>query len=218
MEGSTVSSTIVVSRERQKKKHTLDDILYIIMGDASVGNALALLFTIIFFATVPVVMVLLFANYSGGMRWLLTLGVVTTLGIMALYLMKRGVRRSSVLWEKNEAKTKFEGQLTHLTDLVERGSVGYVYSQQMLRERICEAIIIKLSVLRDIPEEEIIRQMDSDNYEIVGDDIIAKFLKMYRRGTKGWEKALDGKGKSAERGKKFMVEIELILDRIEEIV
>ena len=215
---SIVRSSISVERKRHGKKHVLDDILYLIMGDSGIVNALILLFTIIFFGTVPLLMVLLFANYSGGMRWLLTLGIVTILGFMAIYLMKRGMRRKRTYDDKKDAKTEFEGQLTEITEAVERGSIGYVYSQQLLRERLCEDIINKLALARDMSEEEIIDKLEAGNYEIIGDGLLIKFLEQNRRGKKGWDKDLVGKGKSMDRGQKFMMEIEAILDRIEVII
>ena len=217
-EGSTVTSSISIERKREATKHTMDDILFLIMGDASFASAIILLFTIIFFGTIPVVMILLFANYSGGMRWLITLGIVAIMGFLAVYLMKRGTRQRPNYDKKKEVKTEFIGQLTETNDAVERGSIGYVYSQQLLRERLCEDIINKLALARDMSEEEIISNLEKDNYDIVGDEMLAKFLKKFRRGTKGWDKDLVGKGKSDERGQKFMIEIEVILDRIEEII
>ncbi len=219
MEGSTVQSYISVERKREGKKHSFDDILYLIMGDATVANAIILLLTIIFFGTIPVVMVLLLANYSGGMRWLLTLAIVTALGFMALYLMKRGTLKKRTFDKKNDVQTEFTGQLTEATDAIERGFLGYVYSQQLMRERMCENIINKLALARDLSADEIITKLENDDTEFVGDEILEKFLIKNRRGTSGWDDTqFAGKGKSAERGKQFMTEIETILDRIEEIV
>ena len=219
MEGSTVRSSISVERKREGKKHSFDDILYLIMGDATVTNAIILILTIIFFGTVPIVMVLLLANYSGGMRWLLTLAIVTVLGVLALYLMKRGTLKKRTFDKKNDVQTEFTGQLTEATDAIERGFLGYVYSQQLMRERMCENIINKLALARDLSADEIITKLENDDTEFVGDEILEKFLIKNRRGTSGWDDTqFAGKGKSAERGKQFMTEIEIILDRIEEIV
>jgi membrane protein implicated in regulation of membrane protease activity len=219
MEGSIVQSSISVERKREGKKHAFDDILYLLMGDATIGNAIILVLTIIFFGTTPVVLILLFANYIGGMRWLLSLAIVTALGILALYLMKRGMKRKRKFDNKEEVQTEFPGQLTEVTDAVERGSIGYVYSQQLMRERLCEAIINKLALARDLSADEIITKLEKEDTEFIGDEILEIFLLDNRRGTKGWDETqLAGKGKSAERGKKFMIEIEVILDRIEEII
>lgn len=217
-DSSIVESSVSMVRKREQKKHTFDDILYLLMGDATVADALILVFTMIFFGTVPVLMILLFANYSGGMRWLLTLAIVTVLGLMAIYLMKRGTREKRIFDEKKDVQTEFKGQLTEVTDAVERGATGYVYSQQLLRERLCESIINKLALARDLSEDEIIVKLKKNDTEFVGDEILACFLIKNRRGSKGWDQNLAGQGKSSERGKQFMIEIEVILDRIEEIV
>ena len=217
-DSSIVQASISMERKREHKKHAFDDVLYLLMGDSTVVDAIILFFTIIFFGTVPVLLMLLFVNYSGGMRWLLTLAIVTVLGILAIYLMKRGTREKRVFEEKKDLQTEFRGQLTEITDAVDRGSTGYVYSQQLMRERLCENIINKLALARDLSEDEIIIKLEKDDTEFVGDEILERFLINNRRGNKGWDQNLAGQGKSTERGKRFMIEIEIILDRIEEIV
>jgi len=213
-----IQASISVKREREGNKHAFEDILYLIMGDASISSTLVLLITIIFFGTAPVLLILFFANYSGGMRWLISLGIVTFLGLLAIYLMKRGTRKKRVFDRKKDLQTEFTGQLTEVTEAVERGTSGYVYSQQIMRERLCENAINKLALARDMSEDEIITKLKKEDTEFIGDEILAKFLIKNRRGTKGWDKNLEGKGRSTERGNRFMTEIEIILDRIEEIV
>ncbi len=213
-----VQTSITAKREREAKKHAWEDILYLLMGSATISDALVLLITIILFGTVPAVMFLLFANYSGGMRWLLTLGICTFLGVLAIILMERGIRKKRLLIDSKEVKTEYPGQLTELNEAVGRGQAGYVYSQQMLRERLCETIIHKLALARDMSEEDIILMLEKGDYSIIDDELLAKFLEKYRRGSTGWDKGLVGKGKSEERGRRFMDELDIILDRIEEIV
>lgn len=218
LEPSTMQASVQIGRQREVNKHSFDDILYLLMGDSTIGNAVLLILTMVFFASAPVLLLLLFANYSGGMRWLLTLAMVTTLGILAVYLMKRGTMKSLVHEKRKDVQTEFRGQLTEVTAAVERGAAGYVYSQQMMRERLCENIINKLALARNLSTDEIITKLENGDTDFVGDDMLTKFLAKNRRGNENQEPILAGKGKSAERGKKFMSEIELILDKIEEIV
>lgn len=219
MESDTVKASVVVERKREANKHAWEDFLYLMMGEATPGNAVMLILALIFFGMAPVLLMLFFANYSGGFRWLLTLAIVTFLGLVAVYLMKRGTRVRKASLEKVEVQTEFPGQLTEVTEAVDRGGAGYVYSQQMLRERLCEDIIDKVALLRDLSRDEIITMLEKGKTDFIGDELIAKFLLRNRRGSKGWEETqFAGKGKSAERGQKFMVEIELILDGIEEIL
>jgi len=218
MEASTMQTSVQIGRQQVVKEHSFDDILYLIMGDASVGSAVLLILTMVFFGSAPVLLLLLFANYSGGMRWLLTLAIVTVLGILAIYLMKRGTLKKHVHGERKEVQMEFSGQLTEVTAAVERGEAGYVYSQQMLRERLCDNIINKLSLARDLSSDEIITKLENNDTEFIGDDTLARFLQNHRRGIEGSEQTPSGKGKSVERGRKFMMEIEVILDKIEEIV
>ncbi len=218
-DASIIQASISTKRKREVDKRTMDDLLYQVFGDVTIIDAIITILVMVTFATVPVVMLILFANYSGGMRWLLTLAMVAGLGILAVYLMKRGTIKRRTLNEKNDVKTEFKGQLTEVTEAVSRSSSGYVYSQQLLRERMCENIINKLVLARDLSEDEIIAKLKKKDTSFVGDEILEIFLLDHRRGTSGWEDTqFAGKGKSAERGKNFMIEIEVILDRIEEIV
>jgi hypothetical protein len=61
--------------------------------------------------------------------------------------------------------------------------------------------------------------LESGNADFVGDEFLAKFLLANRRGVQGWEDVRDhAKGKSAERGRKFMLEIDEIMKSMEAII
>jgi membrane protein implicated in regulation of membrane protease activity len=210
----SVKAIISINREAKKNKHSFEDFLYLVMGDATGTSAVILLLAIIFYAASPVALFLVFGAYSGGMRWIITLVVITTLAIVAIYLMKKGLRRQEHRAGKSEAQMEFSGELSSLTEALERASMGYVYSQQLLRERLCEGILDKLGSARALSEDEMVDKLNSGETDFVGDDVLAKFLMKNRRGAEGWEETqhIAGKGKSKERGGKFMVEIKVILD------
>jgi membrane protein implicated in regulation of membrane protease activity len=216
---STAKAVLTVKRSAARNKHSFEDLLYVLMGDATPGNVIMLIFGIAFFAATPIAMLLLFGAYSGGMRWVITLGTMAAMGVVAILLMGRGVSKRRKPAKRDEVKTEFPGGLTNLTETMERAASGYIYSQQMIRERLCEIMVNKLGVARDLGPDEMIAMLESKDASFVGDEVLAKFLLKNRRGVKGWEDArVEAKGKSAERGRKFMSEIDDILERMEAIV
>jgi membrane protein implicated in regulation of membrane protease activity len=201
------------------RRQALDDILFLLMGEATPGNLLVMIFAFAIFASVPMAMMLLMGSYSGGMRWMITLGMVAVMGFTAVYLMRRGTRMKRAPAEAKEPKTEFRGELTNLTDAANRASSGYVYSQQVLRERLCEDMLDKLGMVRDLGPDDMTAMLEAKDTSFVGDDVLARFLLENRRSTRGWEEnKMQAKGKSAERGREFMIEIDEILRRTEAIV
>ncbi|MDO9537586.1 MAG: hypothetical protein Q7J68_04630 [Thermoplasmata archaeon] len=216
---SSVKAMVSAERGTKGKGHALEDILYIVMGEASLANAFVMICAMIFFATIPLAMIFLFGAYSGGMRWLITLGTITVMGFVAIYLMKRGTKSGRKGQADKKAQTIFPGELTGLTETVERGAAGYAYSQQVIRERLCESSLNKLGLARDLDLEEMIARLDRGEGSFVGDEVLARFIASNRRGTEnGGDQIAQAKGKSAERGRKFMIEIEDIIKRMEATV
>ncbi|MFO7618498.1 MAG: hypothetical protein R6W91_02410 [Thermoplasmata archaeon] len=216
---SSLAEVLCAERSAKKDKHSFEDLLYTLMGDATPGNVVMLIFAMTFFAATPIAMLMLFGTYSGGMRWLITLGTIAMMGVVAILLMKRGLARQRSQSAPREAQTAFPGELTKLTEAIGRASSGYVYSQQMVRERLCEDMVNKLGMARDLGPDEMAAMLESGNTEFIGDPVLASFLLENRRGVKGWEDiSTQAKGKSAERGGKFMLEMDDIMKRMEAIV
>ncbi len=216
---SSVNGLVSANRNVSKRKGRFDDIIYLLIGEATIANIIILIFTITMFASVPVAMLLLFGTYSGGMRWMITLGMIVVMGSAAIYLMKMGIEKKRGAETKAVSKTEFKGELTDLTDAMERAGSGYAYSQQMLRERLCEDMMNKLGVIRGLSQDEMNAMLEFKRIDFIGDEVLASFLLENRRGTKGWEDMqVQTKGKSLERGDKFMNEIDDILKRTEAIV
>jgi hypothetical protein len=216
---ASVKGCIVIDRRTEKKKHSFDDFLYMLMGDATPANILIMIFIVSFFAATPIAMLMLFGTYSGGMGWLITLGAITAMGLVAIYMMKRGIKRQAVLTDEREAKMSYPGELTGLTETFERAADGYVYSQQMIRERLCDITIDKIGLARDLDREEITSRLEKDDASFTDDKFLALFLKANRRGARDLDEArMHGKGRSKDRGAKFMLEIDEILIHMEEII
>ncbi len=192
----------------------MDDLVYMILGDMTAGNILVMGFAIVLFGATPAAMLLLFGTYSDGMRWLIGLGLVTAMGFVALYIMRMGLAKEAGDSKSRPAQTEYTGELTKLTEAFERAADGYVYSQQVIRERLCDVIISKEAQAREMGEEEITDMLEAGKTGILADAALDGFLRENRRGAKsGVESSV--KGKSKERGERFMTDIDGIMDRIE---
>lgn len=195
-----------------------EDIWYSIFGEDDWKGILILVIYIVAYGGIFVIGIFSFGFFSGGMRWLIVLFVVSALASISLLLMKRGV---SVFPKKEEFHNKiftFRGELADLTEITERARSGMAYSQQIVRERVVDLIIDTVRITQGLGEEEIKKALDNGDASFVGDDALAKFLLENRREAAGWdEKVRWHKGKSTERGKKFLVEINEILNRMEAV-
>ena len=216
---NSVKGIVSVNRKTEDKKNTLDDIIFMLIGDATAANIIMIIFAVGFFSAVPIAMLMVFGTYSGGMRWLISLGLIAAMAVVAIFLMKRGVAHQAENSAKVLAKTSYPGELTGLTEAFERAWAGYVYSQQIIRERLSDITIDKVALARDMGREEIVERLESSKGSVIEDVILSKFVRLNRRGAQKWEDSrTHGKGKSKERGEKFMLEIDDILSRMEALI
>lgn len=192
----------------------MGDIAYMVIGEASPGEIFAMAFAVVLFAATPAAMLLLFGAYSDGMRWLIGLGLVTALGIVALYVMRMGLAKEPVRATGPGPRTEYTGQLSQLTDAFERAGEGYAYSQHLIRERLCEIIVAREAQSRDMGEEQIWDMVEAGRKGVIGDALLDRFLTENRRGA-GGTGATISKGRSRERGERFMAEVDLIIERVE---
>ncbi|MDD4308107.1 MAG: hypothetical protein PHU53_04795 [Thermoplasmata archaeon] len=212
----SVRDMVYINRKAAKKKHSLDDILFLLVGDATAGNILTMVFAVCFFAATPIAMLLFFGAYSGGMRWLIVLALVTAMASVAIYLMRRGVVKHAEAEAIAKTVTSYPGELTKLTDAFGRAAEGYVYSQQVIRERVCEIAIDRIALARGLDREQVIGMLEDGDVTCVGDQFLAQFLLTRRKGAqKSEESQAQTKGKSRERGERFMLEIDEILNHME---
>jgi hypothetical protein len=211
---SSVKGEVSAERHLKQDERTWDDLVYMVLGDATAGNILVMVFAVVFFGATPVAMLLLFGTYSDGMRWLIGLGLIAAMGFMAVYIMRMGLAKDAVAQERSPAKTQYPGELTHLTEAMERAADGYAYSQQVIRERLCNIIVSKEAQARNMGEEEILDMLEAGKPGILDDTVLDDFLRQNRPGALAQE-AINAKGRSRERGVRFMAEIDNIIGRIE---
>ena len=213
-----VNATLSLDREGDANRRSLDDMIYMVMGEATPGNILMMIFAVTFFGAAPLAMLFLFGTYSGGMGWLIVLGLVTAMGAVAVFLMSRGLARHPEAIPERIPMTRYPGKLTSLTETFERAGAGYIYSQQVIREKLCDIAIDKIALARDMDGEEIMSLLEKGDAGFTDDRFLSLFLLANRRGAKSQDEMLmQGKGKSKERGEKFILEIDEVMLHVEAI-
>ena len=174
---------------------------------------------LVFYGVILLIPFISFAFVSGGMRWIIVVGVVTGIGLYTIYIMHRGIQKRK-FDQKEKEQILFSGELSRVNDIVQRGSVGYNYSQHLLREMIAEALIIKVRGGRGMTYREIEKTLETpDKFrDIVGDVEMANFIMDNWKKAEGWsEKVLKKKNdtQKKESGQKFILEINKILEKAE---
>ncbi len=179
-------------------------------------NALVLVFYLVLLS-IPFVS---FAFVSGGMRWIIVVMVVTTIALYTVYVMNMGIQKKA--WKKTIMEKKyFSGDLSRANDIITRGAGGYSYSQQLMREMMAEAMIEKIRLGRGMTTREIEMAIDEPERfrDIVDDEIIATFILANQKKAEGWSDRISRKKSDREKtesGRKFMLEIKDILERVED--
>lgn len=218
MENEVAVSARVSISLKDTKSEEKEDIWYSIIGENDWKGVLILVIYILAYGGIFAVGIFSFGFFSGGMRWLIVLFVVSALAVISILLMKRGVNIFPKNEESQDKITFFRGELADLTDIAERGRSGMAYSQQIIRERVVDLILDKVRLSQGLGEDEIKKALDRGDASFVGDDALAVFLLKNRREAAGWDEKVKGhKGKSGERGKNFIVEINEILNKMEAI-
>jgi hypothetical protein len=214
---ASTKTALSLSRRPEPKREK--DLQYLILHEMDWFSALTVIVVIILYITLPVSVIVSYTFFSGGMQWILILFTVTVLALLSIYLMKRGVRVVQLERPRVFTRAGYEGELTKLTDTMDRASSGYAYSQQLVKERLADILAKKLGKLRDLDQEEIDRMLEKGDTAFVGDEFLAQFLQLNWRGAENWDaKVRTQKGKSKERGRRFMLEIGEVIEAMEAIV
>ena len=178
-------------------------------------NAMVLVFYLVLLS-IPFIS---FAFVSGGMRWIIVVMVVTTIALYTIYIMNMGIQKR--IWKKTIMEKKyFSGDLSRTNDIITRGAGGYSYSQQLMREMMAEAMIEKIRQGRGMTIREIEMAIDEPERfrEIVGDEAMAAFILANQKKAEGWSDRTSRKKSDREKvesGRKFMLEIKDILEKVE---
>lgn len=212
---NTVGERVTLSLDLDRPTDKDDDIWYILFGDADWGTILVSAIYIVAFGGLLAIGIFSYNIFSGGMRWLIALFLTSCLAVVSVLMMKRGVQRQKEDHVDKAPKTSFPGQLSDLTNIVERASSGFAYSQQLIRERAAEVLTDKARISKGMDDEDVARSLEQGDASFIKDEHLAKFLLENKRGADGWDEKVKREGRSKESGRRFMVEINEILDRME---
>lgn len=187
-----------------------------ILGPAGYKEMIANVFLFILYFILILLPFISYSFVSGAMQWILVLLVITLIGLVVIYFMRKGIQKR----EKGKVEkrmSQFTGELARLHEAVGRGADGYKYSQYMIREQLAEVIAHKVRLGRGISPGRMEKLMEDESEvkRVVGDEVLAKFILGNRRGAEGWSDKVSGKKRSKESGITFIKEIDEILKRAE---
>jgi hypothetical protein len=210
-----VSGKVVMNLDRKIPKDKDDDLWFLFFGDADWGSIFVTFMYVVAFGLLLGVGIFSYGFFSGGMRWLMVLFLTTCLAIVTVLLMKRGIESIGFEVTRSPPVDVFRGDLTNLTEITERASLGYAYSQQLIRERVAEALADKVRIVEGLTEEEMFKLLEKKEVPNVRNEELARFIVDNKRGADGWDDKVKKDGRSKEAGRIFIREINEILDKTE---
>ncbi len=190
-----------------------------LMGPSGMSEIIINIAVLAFYAILLSIPFVSFAFVSGGMRWILVVGTVTAIGLYTVYVMNRGIQKRE-FESRVKDRILFSGELSRVNDIVQRGSVGYSYSQYLMREMIAEALITRIRLGRGMTSREIENVLETpDRFrDIVGDEEMADFILGNWKKAEGWSDRVSRKKNDAQKkesAQRFMLEIDEILKKAE---
>lgn len=210
-----ISKTIKISLKYEADDKKDDDIWYVLIGDAD-WSSIAVIFLYVFaLGFLLVVGIFSYAFFSSGMQWVFVLFILSVIAFISVMFMKRGKKHKKTYKKQEPPQVVFFGELSKLTETLERAKGGFAYSQQLVRERIAEAIVDKARMGNNMDRDEIVIMLRERNTSFIGSEHLANFLMENKRELSKWDKMVKGKGRSKESGKKFMREIDIVMKETE---
>ncbi|MCK5039290.1 MAG: hypothetical protein KAS16_09350 [Thermoplasmata archaeon] len=190
-----------------------------LMGPTGMSEMIINGAVLIFYIVLLSIPFISFAFVSGGMRWILVVGAVTAIGLYTVYVMNLGIQKRKFDLPAKD-KVLFSGELSRVNDIVHRGSVGYNYSQHLMREMIAETLIEKVRLGRGMTYREIEKTLETPSQfiDIVGDREMAGFILNNWKKAEGWSDKVSRKkndNQKKDSGQIFMSEIDNILKKAE---
>ncbi len=119
-----------------------------------------------------------YATYSGAMRWIITLALVTAAAIVAgrvLYPIGEKPYRERAPEHFGGAE---KGRYGALAEMAERARQGYAYSQRSLNERMADAFLDKMRIRKGLDPGEVFKLSGDEAAlgEACGDAELAAFV------------------------------------------
>ena len=152
----------------------------------------------------------MWANYSGILRYSITVFAVSTVILIPAYFLFQN-SAVSLTGPRKEPDYQLKGEGDELATLVKRSFSGYRASQAMLEEALREIMLERISVRRRMSREEIEERISDfgEAVNLVGDEELARLLVEKKR--------LGGKRIFIIRpSKAYREKIERIINKMEE--
>lgn len=115
---------------------------------------------------------------SSDLRWAILTLVLVIIGAAVFFSLYRSGARIPRLQPPRESDQPLEGQLSRLTEVLERADRGMRFSQASVAWRVRRAFLARLQSERNLGEEELAALLDSsqDLEAVVEDPLILAFL------------------------------------------
>ena len=146
-------------------------------GDSHFGESLVVVAYVIFASCLIVGPFALYAVYSGAMRWIITLILVSFAGIFAAKVLYP-LGEASKGRGGGESASRGKDGYAALKEMAERAEGGFAYSQKALNERIADAFLEKLRVKRGLQPQAVFRLSEDRQrlFAACGDGELADFV------------------------------------------
>ncbi|MFQ6127681.1 MAG: hypothetical protein ACE5QW_02090 [Thermoplasmata archaeon] len=133
-------------------------------------------------------LLLFYAQFSGVLRWIIVLLIVSSMGFGVAFLSSRKTSSPERLSSVSDIEKRPWNEISRLIGILERAEKNYRYSQLAALERIRRAIIDGIQTQRDISDEEIEKIVHDRNrlIEITDDEEVADFLLASERDLSNW--------------------------------
>ncbi|MCK4367600.1 MAG: hypothetical protein KAW84_06605 [Thermoplasmata archaeon] len=166
-------------------------------------------------------MMLFYAQFSGILRWIIVLLLISSMGFGIAYLSSRNTTSPERLSPDHMQRDVQWGEIARLTGILRRAEKNYRYSQLEAVERIRKTVIDRIQSQRDISDEEMGDALQDEErlMELVGDEEVAVFLLASEKDLSNWSSIVREKlpVMSSFRGSRgFNESVLSVLERMED--
>ena len=144
------------------------------------------------FVVLVVAATVFYAQYSGALRWLIAVGVLTAGAYIVVRFVGTRTRDPRSFRPVPQTDSRATGDLRSLSTTLDRASAGLKYSQVMFAARMAEAFLEKVRLSRGIrPEDMRLMHADPERLlELIGDVEVVTFILKSERDHRHWPELL----------------------------
>jgi len=160
----------------------------LVMGAFATQAAFAVAFAFLILAAT-----VLYAQYSGAVRWLLAVVFLTAGAYIVVRFVGSRARDPRAFGPPARIERRATGDLRSLATTLDRASAGLKYSQVMFAARMKDAFFEKVRASRDLPPEDLdrVRADPRALLALVGDPELVVFLMESERNHRHWPALLE---------------------------